>query len=694
MTVDEKQLKHQQRLLQPLFLVPKKEQVELAQRLNKELSYLDFHAKHERTTREAAGKSVAFELDSNSLVKRSESPTRDFQYVTDQKRKNAKINGQVNLLRAKQHQKHVKNLHTCPEPLSLSSRKTIPLSDYLATVHTTGSISSETKTCVRMYHQEWSGKYKLGLETGALGAKVTPPLASGERVTSELTKKAIKNILESGAYMSAARKGYTTFLTLTFNKASRNALNEIIAVNGNKTKTYRYQPNGSKTPKKYIIECIAGIPNELNPNFDETISSYSNAVPATGAFSKVSFEPKTTIGKEVSRFFDGAQKIYQRGFVPEFIETKAPKSETFNQNIVCISSNHEPVKPAMVMFCPEVVTKKSSSGEILDFEYAGDFEKYNPRKHTDSQYLEKHACFGQSEKFAPLDYMWVAEMPENSNGEKNPHVHILMRWQVNPQIFQAWAKRLERLWGHGFAKLERIHTPQAASNYLLKAVGYLTKSESSEQGDISGNRYNISASARAPKWECIGEFYADNFIAILGELREKLNRKKATLRAATNAKINQQSELKKYAAKLRNINQKSPSEKRQAYIEAIKKDLLLNDHFIQSNHSEINQLPFANDFSIGGMDEDQAAKLLHWAMRDRWWNCDVKEHRYSHWQELKQNTIEAVKQARAHLRNHQWLLETRDLTWQWAEEQNQYDPIGEAENTVFDEDGREWELVA
>jgi hypothetical protein len=694
MTVDEKQLKHQQRLLQPLFLVPKKEQVELAQRLNQELAYLDFHAKHERTTREAAGKSVAFELDSNSLVKRPESPTRDFQHIIDEKRKNANIDSQVRKFLARKKQKHLENLHTCPEPISLESRKTIPFSQYLATLPKQNTISKETKTCVRMYHQDWSGKYRLGLETGALGAKVTPPLITGDRITSELTKNAVKNILESGAYMGAARKGYNTFLTLTFNDESRKALDELIAVNNNKTKTYRYLPEGSKTKQSYVIQCIAGVPNELNPYLDEGITSYANAIPATGAFSLVSFEPKTTIGKEVSRFFDGAQKIYQRGFVPEFIETKAPKSEKYNQKIVCLSPNYEPVKPAMVMYCPEVVTKKSASGEILTFAEANDFEKYNPRKHTECEYLEKSACFGQKEKAAPLDYMWVAEMPDNQDGDKNPHVHVLMRWQVNPQIFQAWAKRLEKLWGHGFAKLERINNPKAASNYLLKAVGYLTKGSDNGQGDIIGNRYNISASARAPKWSCIGEFYADNFISILGELREKLNRKKAQLKAEMNAQLNQQGHYKKQVSKLRNIDKKTPSEKRQAYIEVLKKDLLLNDHFIKTNQDKINQLPFTNEFAIGGMNEDQAANFLHWAMRERWWNCEVKEHRYSQWSELKQNTIEAVRQARAHWRGYQRLLETEKLTWQWAEQLSQYEQVLDVENTVFDEDGREWELVA
>ena len=57
---------------------------------------------------------------------------------------------------------------------------------------------------------------------------------------------------------------------------------------------------------------------------------------------------------------------------------------------------------------------------------------------------------------APLDYMWVAECPTNKDGEPNPHAHILLRWEVEPHVFQYWASRIESIWGHGFAKIERI----------------------------------------------------------------------------------------------------------------------------------------------------------------------------------------------------------------------------------------------
>ena len=114
-----------------------------------------------------------------------------------------------------------------------------------------------------------------------------------------------------------------------------------------------------------------------------------------------------------------------------------------------------------------------------------------------------------------LDYIWVVEIPENQYGQPNPHIHVLMRWAVPFEKFRVWAKRLETLWGHGFAHLEKIDDPQAAGAYMAKAAGYITKaSGKADQGEVRGNRYGISATARAPDWEKIGE----SQLHIMGQL--------------------------------------------------------------------------------------------------------------------------------------------------------------------------------
>ncbi len=121
--------------------------------------------------------------------------------------------------------------------------------------------------------------------------------------------------------------------------------------------------------------------------------------------------PETTIGKEVSRFMDGVKKVYQRGMKDCFVTDSHGDASP-----LCNVTNDIP---------------------------------------------------GNSDDF---DYIWVAECPPNEDGEPNPHVHVLLRWRVERHLFRAWAERLENIWGHGFAHLERIKHKEAAGKYIIKAV--------------------------------------------------------------------------------------------------------------------------------------------------------------------------------------------------------------------------------
>ncbi|MEL4295856.1 rolling circle replication-associated protein [Shewanella xiamenensis] len=180
---------------------------------------------------------------------------------------------------------------------------------------------------------------------------------------------------------------------------------------------------------------------------------------------------ESTIGAECSRFFDAISKMYLRGW--------------------------------------------SADGAILKSENGFD-------------------CIGATETVEPtgdkLDYLWVAEAPKNKQGEVNPHCHVLLRWQVEPHLFHDWAARIEALWGQGFANLQRIKSANAAGGYLLKALGYLTKGEKADQGEIKGNRYNISKSARAEPWETIASYHAEHMASIIGEIKYKLENRAAPVR--------------------------------------------------------------------------------------------------------------------------------------------------------------------
>ncbi len=100
-----------------------------------------------------------------------------------------------------------------------------------------------------------------------------------------------------------------------------------------------------------------------------------------------------------------------------------------------------------------------------------------------------------------LPYCWVVEVPKNEEGEDNPHIHMLLGWRVEYKYFHEWADRIERLWGNGYFHLEKIKDSTCAGAYMAKAAGYLSKAQDNDsQGEVKGNRYGISAVARAPGW--------------------------------------------------------------------------------------------------------------------------------------------------------------------------------------------------
>ena len=81
-------------------------------------------------------------------------------------------------------------------------------------------------------------------------------------------------------------------------------------------------------------------------------------------------------------------------------------------------------------------------------------------------------------------------------------------------------------------------------------------------------------------------------------------------------------------------------------------------------------------------------------MRERWWNAEVKENRYSQWAELKASSIAAITQARRYFHGYAHLMPTTKLTWVWAEEMNNLEPLVMPDSTFIDDDGVEWERVA
>ncbi|MFM2476650.1 hypothetical protein [Celerinatantimonas sp. MCCC 1A17872] len=347
----------------------------------------------------------------------------------------------------------------------------------------------------------------------------TPPEANtGERSTDALNGRAASKIMDSGAYVQAVRGGFTTFLTLTFNPEARSRI-------------------------------VSG---------------------------------ESTIGAEVSRFFDAAKKRYHRGF----------------------AMDHEVLKTVNGFHC--------LGASCTPEETAHDDE---------------------------FDYIWCAEMPKNENGEANPHCHVLMRWDVPPYLFHDWAYRIEKLWGQGFAKLERIRDAHAAGGYLLKALGYVTKGSKKDQGTIHGNRYNISRSARAPKWECIASFYADNMTAIINELRDRWRWEDAPIKARIeNAKA--QLAQKKKAYMIAKKQKRFPTaDKLKARLEQLTSEIKSHWQHLKSREAR------ADEYQLTMKGDKKLTRFLSWAIARRGWRFEEPENAYLGTIDQQQK-IEWIKQAR------------------------------------------------
>jgi hypothetical protein len=341
----------------------------------------------------------------------------------------------------------------------------------------------------RFYAREWSGQHRVRVESFNRLQKAPMPVL-GDRATEALTESAARKITDAGAYVGACKGGFKTFLTLTLDSAARVRIEKL-------------RP----------VPVIDGKKGDLCSNVHASGDFYRLCF-EDGFYSKLDWKTESTIGKEVSRFMDGIQKKYQRGWTWE----------------------------------PSKGEKTVEMGDLIG---GGDQFK---REFMPPEYVGyKASNIGAVPIAKRLNYIWVAENPDrqkiitNQNGEQrkvwtgtNPHVHVLLDWAVKRHHFLGWAEQLESLWGLGFANLQRVKNPLAASAYLLKALGYMTKGAHhvdvntgevmNSQGRINGNRYGISKDARAPAWECIAEFEAHHMARIIETTSLDINRAKDAIK--------------------------------------------------------------------------------------------------------------------------------------------------------------------
>ncbi|WP_070964621.1 rolling circle replication-associated protein [Vibrio sonorensis] len=350
----------------------------------------------------------------------------------------------------------------------------------------------------------------------------------------------------------------------------------------------------------YVAACHGGFSTFLTLTFDDfqraklfATDSNVHLTSEGNEFSPLSddmaaYSPlQITIGNEISRFLDAAKRIYHRGFGYKQSQLSGQANIEFEGDDVKVSGHYKPV-PLM---------GRKSKTELV----------------------------GPARGKADFHYIWVAECPTNEHGQPNPHVHILLNWQVAPEHFQAWAKRIERLWGHGLAHLERIKHKDAAAGYLIKAVGYAAKGGNADQGMIKGNRYNIARCSRAPDWEALASFDVHNITGIIKECGYRLEQWKAPIKRNISRKQYKKSELKKAVDINKHKRNIGAVVKLNRLIKLLDEEIWTEKERLNSRGVFASSL---NQFSIsfeGDNYEQKANQFLEWAAGARGWSMQTDD---------------------------------------------------------------------
>lgn len=335
-------------------------------------------------------------------------------------------------------------------------------------------------------YRQWDDTYKLRPQIDP--RRITPPTPeAGPRLTETISRNGRRAIDDSARYLASIGKGYRTMLTLTLDTAARQRL-----------AVQQIEGDYCDLPSREEVTLAQQIPARI-------IDTMPQLLDANGGTARVpTLAPVSTMQAEASRFFDAANKIYGRG-----MDYQPAKGYTLDDGtrweIECIGEQGRPWlerlpgHPVGVAEVCAVSVFENDKGRLV-FERKGNAAI--PR--TVRAAAEAGAPFTLIHyKLEPLRYCWAAENPKNDKGQDNPHIHVNIDWQVPHEAFRDWAARLESIWGQGFANLQRLRDPAAAGAYLLKAAKYLTKGENEGQGWIIGNRYFVSSTARAPKFQSV-----------------------------------------------------------------------------------------------------------------------------------------------------------------------------------------------
>ncbi len=545
-----------------------------------------------RKAPEGARLKAISEAQSNRLVKRTKSPTRPKEPSIEAKQ---------------------------PDILDKKGKRVLPVTEIEPFYNPTAVMDDGRSS--KMYkpehgagkyavvqYREWSDEYRFS--TRVEGASmVAPPEQAGPRVTDMLSSRGAQKISESCYYNSVANGGFTTFLTLTMDTAGRARI--MPQMTEGSTTLVKY----SKRAKAYIPDCTwLEQGRQLN---DQTIQ------------------------KELSRFLDAAQKMYQRGWSTHYKRLKksyedgnaytpivfgdykvqANKIGRQNKTDLGIEGNTQNIQPGRpftqlsfdegytIHKSREVKPKLPISLLTNPNPSYEEIKKFVPvLTNRKFKRITEKVSFDDGQPnglYTPvyfadkLHYCWVVEVPKNEQGHDNPHVHMMMRWSVPFEFFPQWARRLEKLWGQGFAHLEKIKEPEKAGSYMAKAAKYMTKGAdgTSDQGTVRGNRYGISKHARAPVWVTMFE----SELGIMGSLIHDMNEHYEQV----NSHLTE--ERKK-------LNEALQNNKSQAKTKASEKSRQAIGRALEKVRNKIKRLPFrTGKYQLIAKGVDAFAGFMLWA---------------------------------------------------------------------------------
>jgi len=462
----------------------------------------------------------------------------------------------------------------------------------------------------------WAGEHRIRLETRP-GAGVATPDNAGDRWTEMLTERGARKISESCYFMACQRGGFTTFATLTLNSAARDRIAKrgLVPIHRLDAAGFPNPPEAARAKQgplgvQYQLDDDTPAYNvaRINENWQPITVKDPDHGPLR--YNPLKKGYVWSLQKEAGRFFEAANKMYTRGWqYRRAIPAGPPRAHPATQaEFSPLTGQWETVK---VEGSPKrIPARRTATTEGHPVTWLQD-GPYTPIKF----------------KAEPLAYLWVAENPNRTdeNGDPlpicdehgeydehstNPHIHLMMKWRVDYRHFPFWARRLEKLWGHGFAHLEKIKDPHKAGSYVAKAAGYLSKAQGkTDQGEIRGNRYAVSSRARAPGWiEC--ERHQIGMMGwLLAEAHEKWNNKhgeKIARREFLKKRLNG-GEIRAKAGKIIQILE----EKRPHIRREIGKEL-------EAVRKKIEHLPRISKYSALFKSEEQKNQFFEWAGRNGW----------------------------------------------------------------------------